>query len=126
MLLMPVPLHRWRLWSRGFNQSALIADALARRTGISCDRHRLLRRRRTPPLRGMSPAERDSAVRGAFTLGAGTDLRGRTILLIDDVMTSGATANACAALLKRGGAENVHLLCWAKVLPDERTGRHHD
>jgi ComF family protein len=120
MLLVPVPLHRWRLWSRGFNQSALIANVLARRTGIAVDRHLLLRDRRTPPLRGMNPAERRRTVRGAFTLRSGADISGRTVLLIDDVLTSGATADACARLLKRGGAASVHLLCWARVLPDAR------
>jgi ComF family protein len=117
-LIVPVPLHRWRLWHRGFNQSALIADHLGRLTGWPVDRHGLRRVRRTQPLRGMNPAQRARAVRGAFALAAGHGFAGRRVLLIDDVHTSGATAAACARMLKRGGATNVRLLCWARALPD--------
>ncbi|MCB4860827.1 ComF family protein [Sphingobium sp. PNB] len=117
-VIVPVPLHRWRLWWRGFNQSALIARHLARLTGLPVDNHALLRTRRTRPLRGMSPKTRAKAVRGAFALAPGHMLKGRAVLLIDDVQTSGATAAACARALKRGGAASVHLLCWARVLPD--------
>ncbi|EQA97879.1 hypothetical protein L485_19225 [Sphingobium baderi LL03] len=117
-LIVPVPLHRWRLWWRGFNQAALVADHLGRATGLSVEKHALLRPRRTQPLRGMDSRHRAKAVRGAFALAPGHDLAGRTVLLIDDVHTSGATAAACARALKRGGAAQVHLLCWARVLPD--------
>lgn len=117
-LIVPVPLHRWRLWARGFNQSALIADHLATLTGLVVDKHALLRSRRTQPLRGMNPRQRAKAVRGAFALAPGHALHGRAILLIDDIHTSGATAAACATLLKRSGARRVDLLCWARVLPE--------
>ena len=79
-----------------FNQSALIARHLARLTGLPVDNHALLRTRRTRPLRGMSPKTRAKAVRGAFALAPGHMLKGRAVLLIDDVQTSGATAAACA------------------------------
>lgn len=120
MLLVPVPLNRWRLWSRGFNQSMLIAAALGRLTGIGVERELLLRVKRTPPLRGLNPGARDRTLRGAFALApdARAHLAGRTVLLIDDVHTSGATARACAHVLKKSGAAQVHLLCWARVLPD--------
>lgn len=118
MLIMPVPLHRWRLWWRGFNQSALIATRLGRSTGIAIDNLSLIRTRRTPPLRGMNPKQRRKVVQGAFALAPDCDVRGRVILLIDDVHTSGATADACAAELKRRGAAAVHLLCWARVMPE--------
>ncbi len=118
MMIVPVPLHHWRLWWRGFNQSALIADHLARLTGIALDKQILLRTRRTRPLRGMHPGERARAVKGAFALADGTEIKGRAILLIDDVHTSGATAAACTRTLRRGGAASVHLLCWARALPD--------
>ena len=117
-LIVPVPLHRWRLWHRGFNQSALMADHLGRLTGWPVDRHGLRRVRRTQPLRGMNPAQRAKAVRGAFALAPGHGFAGRRVLLIDDVHTSGATAAACARMLKRGGATNVRLVCWARALPD--------
>lgn len=117
-LIVPVPLHRWRLWNRGFNQSALIADHLGRLTGWPVEKQALRRVKRTAPLRGMNPKQRAKMVRGAFALGAGQAVKGRRILLIDDVHTSGATAAACAKMLKRGGATEVRLLCWARVLPD--------
>ncbi|MEC3948748.1 ComF family protein [Sphingobium sp. HWE2-09] len=117
-LIVPVPLHRWRLWHRGFNQSALIADHLARLTGWPVDKRALQRVKRTLPLRGMNPRQREKAVRGAFALVPDHDLKGRRVLLIDDVHTSGATAAACAKVLRRGGAAEVRLLCWARVLPD--------
>lgn len=119
VVILPVPLHPLRLWWRGFNQSAMIASHLARLTGLEVDRHALLRTRRTRPLRGMNPQMRAKMVRGAFALAAGHGLKGRAVLLIDDVHTSGATAAACARTLKRGGAASVHLLCWARVLPGE-------
>ncbi|HUD93797.1 ComF family protein [Sphingobium sp.] len=117
-LIVPVPLHRWRLWNRGFNQSGLIADHLGRLTGWPVEKRDLQRVRRTVPLRGMNPAARAKAVRGAFALRPGHGFTGRRVLLIDDVHTSGATAAACAKMLKRGGAGEVRLLCWARVLPD--------
>ncbi len=117
-VIVPVPLHRWRLWSRGFNQSALIADHLGRLTGLSVDRHALLRVKNTTPLRSMNSRQRDKAVRSAFAVAAGHGLVGRRVLLIDDVHTSGATAAACARTLRKAGVAEVRLLCWARVLPD--------
>jgi ComF family protein len=121
MLIVPVPLHRWRLWWRGFNQSALIGRHLAALASIDIDAEVLVRTRRTPPLRGLNPGERDKMVRGAFAVAPARKgkLKDKTILLIDDVHTSGATANACARALRKGGAGAVHLLCWARVIHDE-------
>lgn len=116
LVIVPVPLHRWRLWWRGFNQSALIADHLGARIGVAVEKHGLLRTKRTVPLRGMRADARAKAVAGAFALSQGHSLGGRTVLLIDDVHTSGATAAACARTLKQGGVEQVHLLCWARAL----------
>ncbi|MDV3455950.1 ComF family protein [Sphingomonas sp. HF-S4] len=120
-LLVPVPLHRWRIWSRGFNQAALIAAALSRASGVPADAELLRRVKATPVLRGLGPRGRAKAVAGAFALadGARQKLAGKTVILVDDVHTSGATANACARLLKRGGAGKVILLCWARVLEGE-------
>lgn len=120
-LLVPVPLHRWRIWTRGFNQAALIAATLSRSAGIACDTGLLRRVKATPVLRGLGARGRAKAVAGAFALaeGARTRLAGKTVILVDDVYTSGATGAACARVLKRGGADKVILLCWARVLDAE-------
>jgi len=120
-LLVPVPLHRWRLWRRGFNQAALIARALARQSGVPADPLLLRREKATPSLRGLGARARTQAVAGAFAVDARSKpkLRGKTIVLVDDVYTSGATAGACVRTLKRAGAAKVILLCWARVLSDE-------
>jgi ComF family protein len=117
-ILAPVPLHRWRIWKRGYNQSALVATALARRTGHQAQLDLLRRVKATPVLRGLGKRERALAVRGAFKVpdGARAAIEGRTVLVVDDVYTSGATANACAKALKRGGAARVNIICWARVL----------
>jgi ComF family protein len=117
-LLVPVPLHRWRIWRRGYNQSALIASALAKRAGLSSDNELLRRVRATPVLRGLGKRQRALAVRGAFRVPEERrdEIAGRHIILVDDVYTSGATANACATALKRAGAAEVNILCWARVV----------
>jgi ComF family protein len=119
-ILCPVPLHRWRIWRRGYNQSALVAAALARRFGLEVRPDLLHRVKRTPPLKGMSPRERRLTVRGAFRINdrLRASIKGRNILLIDDVFTTGATAGACARTLKRAGAAEVSVLCWARVVRD--------
>jgi ComF family protein len=119
MLLVPVPLHRWRIWRRGYNQAGLIARALGRITSHPIALDLIERHKRTPILRGMGPRERAKAVRGAFALRAGADVKGRKVVLIDDVYTTGATVNACAKLLKRAGAARVSVLCWARVVRDD-------
>jgi ComF family protein len=117
-ILAPVPLHRWRIWRRGYNQAALIAAGLSRRHDLELRQDLLLRIKATPPLKEMSPAERRRAVRGAFRVHPRhADLiKGRNILLVDDVFTSGATASACARVLKRAGAAEVGVLTWARVV----------
>lgn len=120
-LLVPVPLHRWRIWSRGYNQAALIASALARRTGCKADLGLLLRTRRTPSLRGLGRRERALAVRGAFAVARAkaATVAGRNVMVVDDVYTSGATANACARTLRQAGAASVNIICWARVVAEE-------
>ncbi|WP_414892953.1 double zinc ribbon domain-containing protein [Sphingopyxis sp. H115] len=120
MLLVPIPLHRWRLWSRGFNQAALMADELARIADTPRDHHLLLRTRATVPLRGKGRKERERVVAGAFALAPDAKLRaaGRHVVLIDDVHASGATLRAAARVLRRSGAARVSALTWARVVPD--------
>jgi ComF family protein len=119
-VLVPVPLHRGRLWQRGFNQSALVARELARQTGLHSEPRLLKRTKRTPPLKGMSLRQRRRTVAGAFSVDPSVNLQGRTIVLVDDVLTTGSTANACARALKRAGAERVELVSWARVIRPSR------
>ena len=123
-VLVPVPLHRWRIWKRGYNQAALIASALARRTGLPAELDLIRRTRATPPLKGLGRRERALAVRGAFKVPAEARARlaGRRVILVDDVYTSGATASACAKVLKRAGASSVDVLCWARVVAVDPAG----
>ncbi len=115
-MLVPVPLHRGRLAVRGFNQSLLIAREIGRMRGVTVAPRLLRRTRSTPPLKGMSFSQRRRTVAGAFALRDKADVAGRTIVLVDDVLTTGSTANACARTLQRGGAARIELLCWARVV----------
>ena len=120
MLLIPVPLHRWRLWSRGFNQAALVADALSRLTGAPHDPHLLVRAKSTVALRGKGRRERERIVAGAFALAEDAKARAKDkhLVLIDDVHASGATLRAAAKTLKRSAAARISALTWARVVPD--------
>lgn len=118
-LLVPVPLHRRRMWTRGYNQAWLIARALGRETGLPVA-HLLERRRATPVLRGMGPEARARAVTGAFAVTG--DVAGKAVGLIDDVFTTGATARACAEALREAGAARVAVICWARVLEPGEDG----
>ena len=115
-LVMPVPLHRRRLWSRGFNQSGLVALQLAKSWGFPFEAGLLRRTKPTVPLKGMSHSQRRRAVAGAFAVDDPDRIRGRPIILVDDVLTSGSTAEACARALRKAGAERVELICWARVV----------
>jgi ComF family protein len=117
-LLVPVPLHRWRIWSRGFNQSALIAAKLSAATGVPTDPYVLRRVKATPPLRRLGAKGRARVVAGAFGVLDGDHLRGKSVVLVDDVHTSGATTDGCTRVLLRAGAARVTILCWARVLDE--------
>ena len=115
-VLVPVPLHRRRMWTRGFNQSMLVARELGRRGGMEVDPFVLRRTRPTPPLKGMSLLQRRRAVAGAFAIIDRARVAEKTVVLVDDVLTTGSTADACARALKRAGAARVELLSWARVV----------
>lgn len=116
-VIVPVPLHRWRQWARGFNQAAVVAGKLADITRLPLDTGLLIRKRATTPLKGLSRKQRTDALRGAFRTTRKLD--GARVWLVDDVYTSGATANACAAALKRAGAGEVVVLAWARVIRED-------
>lgn len=113
--LVPVPLHRRRLWTRGFNQANLLAAELSKRLGLKVD-NALVRTKPTPPLKGMSRPQRRRAVAGAFKVLDGKNLDGSTVVLVDDVLTTGSTANGCARALLRAGAKRVEFVSWARVV----------
>lgn len=121
-LIIPVPLHRWRLWYRGFNQAALLGRGLERMGHGTLLVDALIRTRRTPVLGGLGAKARRRALAGAIRVsrsGART-VQGRSVILVDDVLTSGATSQACVAALKRAGATSVTICCFARVLDSER------
>lgn len=118
-IIVPVPLHRRRLWARRYNQAALLAKALARRVDKAYDPLILWRTRPTPSQGEMRSAKaRRRNVMGAFRVARtkAATVGGRAVLLIDDVMTTGATVEACARTLKRSGAEQVFVLTLARVV----------
>lgn len=117
-LVVPVPLHRWRLWKRGYNQAALIARALAKASGADLLVDGLERHKPTPSSQGMNRTQRAANVRGAFRVQPARKalITGRAVVLVDDVLTTGATAAACARTLLRAGAISVNLLAWARVV----------
>lgn len=119
-LIVPVPLHRWRLWQRGFNQSALLAREIARITGAEILVDGLTRRKATPMLGGLGRAARMRALSGAIAVAPSRALRikGKAVLLVDDVLTSGATSETCVKALKRAGAGSVQIACFARVLDE--------
>lgn len=119
-LVAPVPLHRWRLLRRRFNQSALLARAVARQTGAECCPDLLLRVRATGSQDGRGREERFANIAGAIRLhpDRAARLRGRPVLIVDDVMTSGATLSIAAEACLAGGAAEVSVLVLARVAKD--------
>lgn len=118
--LVPVPLHRWRLWQRGYNQSALLAREIGRIREMPVVIDGLVRKRATPTLAGLGQTARISAVQGAIAVNPRRSslLAGRNVVLVDDVLTSGATSGACVAALRKAGVKAVRIACFARVLDE--------
>ncbi len=121
-LLIPVPLNRRRLLWRRFNQSALLAHEVSRLSGVPVAVHALIRRKNTPAQVGLSEVQRSLNVRGAFQVPTRAKplVVGRNIVLIEDVITTGATVNSCARALKRAGAARVDVLALGLVTIEAR------
>lgn len=120
VLLVPVPLHRWRLWRRGYNQAALLAQEIGRLAQREVAVDALQRVKQTPSLGGLGRKAREKALSGAIVRNPARKvaLEGRPIILVDDVLTSGATTDACTRVLLRAGAQSVRIACFARVLDE--------
>jgi ComF family protein len=119
-MVMPVPLHRWRLLARRYNQAGILARFIARGWRVPFVHDVLVRVKRTESQGHKTRAERLKNVAGAFRVlpARRADIKGRCILLVDDVYTTGATVNACARALKRAGASAVYVVTIARVMRD--------
>jgi ComF family protein len=115
-LLIPIPLHKRRLRERGFNQAFLLVKELNYRTGIPYQKRILQKKRPTIPQVNLSSTEREKGVRGAFIITGREELEGKSILLVDDVYTTGATVNECSKVLLAGGAKRVDVLTLAHTI----------
>ena len=118
-VLVPVPLHRTRQFSRRYNQSTELARALSRLTGVPSDPALVVRRKKTRQQVGLSGDARQRNVAGAFAPNpqAQSRLRGRRAIIVDDVMTTGATVKAVTRALRAGGAERIDVVSFARVVP---------
>ncbi|MFQ5902686.1 MAG: double zinc ribbon domain-containing protein [Candidatus Binatia bacterium] len=115
-IIIPVPLHPKRLRWRGFNQAVILAREVGRLWHVPMDPFILFRSRETPPQTQLPEEERRKNVRRAFSLNPEKSVRGRTLLLVDDVYTSGATVNECSRTLIRAGAKGVYVLTLARTV----------
>lgn len=119
-IIIPVPLHRIRLWKRKYNQSALLAMSVSKMSDKPVIYDFLIRKKNTKAQSGLTFAQRQKNVKGAFILNPkySSIINEKNILIVDDVMTTGATVLACAKILKRSGAKSVNILTFARTLKD--------
>lgn len=119
-VIVPVPLHRWRLWRRRFNQAMALASVVSTESGLPCDPSLLDRVKHARRQVGLTKAQRQENLQGVFRvpLVAKARLKGKRVLLIDDVLTTGSTANAASRALLRGGAASVDILAFARVVQE--------
>lgn len=117
-VIIPVPLHRWRLFKRRYNQATLLGRSLSHHSGVPLLTNALLRCKNTESQHGKSRKAREKNVQSVFTVDSKKlDLiRRKSILLVDDVWTTGATLNACVRTLKKAGAKDVYILTLARVI----------
>lgn len=115
-LIMPVPLHRKKLSSRGFNQAVLLGEILSHRLKIPLDRRNLRRIRWTEPQVNLAAHDRRTNVKGAFAIHESALVNGRRVLLVDDVLTTGSTADECGRILRASGAADVTVVTVARAL----------
>jgi ComF family protein len=119
-LILPVPLHRWRLLRRGFNQSALLAQRMSRLTGVPWAPSVLRRHRATASQQGLGAEERlENITAASFKVTSPERVDGARVLIVDDVLTTGATLAACTTVLRRAGAARVDALALARVVKTE-------
>jgi ComF family protein len=119
-VVVPVPLHRWRLWRRGYNQAAVLSREVVRIRGGVLAVDALERHKATASLGGLGRLARRRELSGTIRVSArgGKAVSGCNVLLVDDVFTSGATSDACVKVLLRAGAEKVVVACFARVIDD--------
>lgn len=119
-VLVPVPLHRWRLWKRGYNQAAFLAKELEKLAKGKSVPDALLRIRPTQSLGGMGRTAREKELSGAIRINSrrSSYIEGADVILVDDVLTSGATADRCVEVLLKAGARSVKIACFARVLEE--------
>ena len=113
-VVVPMPLHWFKQWQRGFNQSNDLAREIGKKWNVPV-RNLIRRTKATRPQAGLTNAKRRANMQGAFKIARGKSLAGMRVLLVDDVVTTGATASACARVLKRAGAAHVALLALART-----------
>jgi ComF family protein len=118
-VIVPVPLHRSRLFARRYNQSAVLAMALGKVTALPVAVDALVRTRATPTQGGLDRSARAANVRGAIAARGKKSLKGKRVVLVDDVLTTGATVGVCVAALKKAGVVSIDILTLARVTREE-------